>query len=108
MLLYDNQEVSESLYKSEIIGKNQTYNFYSPSTAYNIKSLKGQNAIIIESVLNLENGKKTENFDSINYYDSFNGKDFDDSGLFNVYLKSFNSKDNALNALEDIKLKHKI
>ena len=108
MLLYDNQEVSESLYKSKIIGKNQTYNFYSPSTAYNIKNLKGKNTIVIKSILNVENGRNVEKIDSIEYFNDFDGEGADTLGLFNVYLKPFNVEKDALKVLEDIKIKHKI
>lgn len=103
MLKYDGQEVKKSLYVSEIKGAKGSYFFYSPATAENVVNLKGKNVIIIKSILNPEYGKNVENFYSIEYFEIFNGKKIDTIGIFNVYLKSFNSKNIALKVIKDLK-----
>lgn len=108
MLEYDGQEIKKSLYKSEIKGVKNTYLFYYPVTAENAINLKGKNIVIIKSILNIEHDKNIENFYSMEYIQDLKGDDVDIFGIFNIYLKSFDSEKSASKIVTDLKERFKV
>lgn len=106
MLLYDNQEVSESLYTSKIIGKDKTYSFYSPPSVENKNRIDGENLILISSFNTLEKLKLFKIAFIKNLSDFISSKE-DWTGIHQIHLLPVKDEKEADKIISDILSEHK-
>lgn len=107
MINYNGKAILEKDYNDKITGVKSDYSFFGLGKAYAVDGLVGKSLICVSSYLINPNERR---YESIGYYS--NASDFlksDSSnwlGIHNMFFKSVDNEDQAIEIMRDIKNKH--